>query len=192
MSPPHSTFSDNEHDSTPMTTPAESTEFCSLSKDKKIVSFDREVVLRTHLHVNDYTDEEIRLTWYSQDEDLAATIAECKHTIKLMKAGKWHEGNSTFCSRGLEYRTSGGAPRLRQQHKCAAWDAVEAEQQRQRRAGGVFDKEVLAQVYIACTDHCARVARVIAINDAEFVRNQDNAPRKKTLLSTVPRIFPER
>ncbi len=108
-----------------------------------------------------------------------------------MKAGKWHEGDSIFCSRGLEYRTPGGAPRLRQQHKFAAWDAVEAEQQRQRRAG-LFDEEVLAQVYIACTDHCARVAHVIAINDEEFVRNQDNAPHKKSLVSTIPRIHPQR
>jgi nitrite reductase/ring-hydroxylating ferredoxin subunit len=184
---PHSTdFGEDEHVSIPMT--AESTESC-LSKGKKIVSFDKEVVARRHLHRNDFTDEEIRLTWHSHDEDLAATRAECTHTIKLMKAGECRDGDYIFCSRGLEYRTPGGA-RLRQQHKFAAWDAVEAEQQRQWEAG-LFDEEVLAQVYIAYSDRCARIAHVIAINDEEFVRNQENVPRKKTLVSTFSRIKPQ-
>jgi hypothetical protein len=88
----------------------------------------------------------------------------------MMITGKWHEEDTMFCSRGLEYRTPAGSC-LRRKHKFSAWDAVQDEQTRQWQEG-VADAESLAKVYIASTDQCARVAHLMAISDERFLHSQ--------------------
>jgi hypothetical protein len=164
--PPYSTYVDQQDCDSALTI-LESTEFTT--EDKKTISFNKDVVVHYHIHVNDMTEQGIRRTWYNSQE-IARRKAECVQTVERMIAGKCREEDTMFCSRGLEYRTPAGSC-LRRKHKFAAWDAVQAEQTRQWQEG-VFDAESLAKVYIASTDQRARVAHLMAISDERFLHCQ--------------------
>ena len=107
----------------------------------------------------------------------------------MMKAGKiTDQDGSTFCARGLEYRTPSGAQH-RQLNKINAWDAVLDEQDRQWQEG-VCDADALAQVYIASSSHCLKSARQIAMND-ERIALQQRTPLCIAKKSS-PRVFRSR
>lgn len=136
---------------------------------KKSVSFKRTVHVHRHICLNDFSDKERQNVWYSID-DLAMVRAECIHTIKMMTSGKTFEEDFLYSSRGLEYRTPVGA-QLRRMHKVDAWDAVEAEQQRQDKRE-IFDADSIARVYLSCTKPCRTEAHELAIKDEQYAQHE--------------------
>jgi hypothetical protein len=144
---------------------------CIKSENRRsCISFNKEVFARPHLHLNDFSEDEIDLYWYSHDETVTLFEADCSHTTKMMIAGKCYEGDTVYCARGLECSTPAGTE-VRLQNKINAWDAVLEEQDRQWCAG-VFDTESLARVYSACSIQCTRNAHLMATNDEIIAHDQ--------------------
>ena len=71
--------------------------------------------------------------------------------------------------RGLEYRTRKGAVR-RQHNKLEAISAVLDEQDRQYNEG-LFNEELLAEVYRSCASHCQDEAYILALKDEATARD---------------------
>jgi hypothetical protein len=151
-----------------------------MAKKTNSVSFYGSVLVLSHLHINNYSKQEIASSWLSKNE-LRKIKAECAQIIGKMVFGKCEnkeDGTEFLCSRGLERLTPNGA-RLRQRNKYVASQAVLEEQDRQWHQKEVFDAESLAQVYSVHTDHCSRASMRSALRDERFVREQEQLPCKE-------------
>eukprot|EP00537_Pseudo-nitzschia_pungens_P014207 CAMPEP_0172397874 /NCGR_PEP_ID=MMETSP1061-20121228/33395_1 /TAXON_ID=37318 /ORGANISM="Pseudo-nitzschia pungens, Strain cf. pungens" /LENGTH=197 /DNA_ID=CAMNT_0013130205 /DNA_START=208 /DNA_END=801 /DNA_ORIENTATION=- len=92
---------------------------------KKSVSFQSSALMYRTKHLNDYTEEEIRKTWYSPDE-LTGIILNCMETITAATSDV-PSISSSQCLRGLEYRFPEGEKK-RMANKFTAIDSVLDEQ----------------------------------------------------------------
>ena len=133
-------------------------------KPKKSVSFHSIVRASKVLHINNYTDEEIEATWYS-DSDYAMMKADNRYTAQLFVSGMVQGDDDQYCRRGLESYTPDGS-RRRKSNRAAATAAVLDEQDEQFDEG-VFEPEYIAQVYKFESEHCQVLANTIALADQE-------------------------
>jgi hypothetical protein len=111
-----------------------------------------EMVTVTHvLHLEDFTDEEFKASFYDVTE-LESIKTELNLTAELVEVGDLHNDTSEYCRRGTEYRTGQGA-RRRISNKHVGRDAVLDEQDVQWE-DGVFDPDAIAGRYL-CGCHLA-------------------------------------
>ena len=128
------------------------------------VSFDGSVRVWPYLHKNDLSAEERANTWYTKFENLNIQ-EECSRTVQLHYQGKIHKDSSSWCFRGLEFRTSEGAA-LRRNNKYLAWDTVLNLQESQYLLGD-FDADIIAHRYQAVCAVSMNSAIANALQDAE-------------------------
>jgi hypothetical protein len=113
----------------------------SIAVAKKTVSFYEIVSIRSTIHCNDMTDEEVFGSWYSRREMMA--IKKSMSTeIKCMTDGRPFPDEGT--TRGLEFRTREGSDR-RKANKLNSIHAVLDEQDVQQMRG-ICDPEGCAEL----------------------------------------------
>ena len=116
---------------------------------KKSVSFCKMVSIRAALHIDNYTEKEMRDTWYSADET-ARSQQHTKRLVKRLNRGEKLEENDECTARGLECRTKAGVlHRLRNRAKAKI--VVCYEQERQWREE-IRDPEAIAALYFAASN----------------------------------------
>jgi hypothetical protein len=137
----------------------------SPKSSKRSISFSPEVATFNVLHIMDYSAEEKQATWFDGD-DIKSFKKEGKVSLALLVNGV--SESSELCFRGLEARTRDGA--LRKRHnKIDARAAVFMEQDFQKDEG-VFDDEVIADVYYDYSQRCHLAANMMGLRDERDVR----------------------
>ena len=146
---------------------------------KRNVHFCKKVKVQPTLHVNNFTDKEIRSSWYTQNE-IATIRQRTKDMMKLLqsqsnsntpqKVLERQQGNnddeSTFCIRGLEHRTRKGM-KAKTSSRMMAWDVVLNEQSRQQDAG-IVDVELISHVYKQTTTANVAIAYQRGLDDEDY------------------------
>ena len=159
----------------------------------RTVSFLPSVRIRQTIRINDYTDDEIASAWYDETE-LDTVISDIKTTLLLIEEEGVAAANSDpeRCTRGLESYTPEGQ-RLKERSRMKAKDAVLDEQEFQDETG-IFDPELLADLYYERTRWSEARARVMGRSDEEAVRQGDKmqalfptneVPGEKAISSSV-------
>ena len=126
---------------------------------RKNVSFASVVNTNSIIHINDFSPEEIKMTWYNREE-LRVIKAEAK-----IVANSLDKENTCLCLRGLEARTSAGARRKRQ-NRVEARGAVFFEQEMQDE-DGYSDPDAIADAYFYSSERCQAEAQMLALRDQE-------------------------
>ena len=130
---------------------------------RKNVSFFEMAEVYEVLHINDYTDLEKESCWFSA-EDIRIIRKEARTAIALLEKGELVDDDSLgYTGRGLEHHTRENA-RQRMQTRCAVWDAVLDEQERQTREGEC-DPDQLFTLYHYFSVHSSILARRNALFD---------------------------
>jgi hypothetical protein len=131
----------------------------------KKVFFSNQNLIRSTLHISDYTEEEIESAWL-RETDYANIKAEMRLAIALVHAGivLGEEETISYCYRGLECRTKKGS-RRKMFNKIIARDAVLDEQDRQDDSFMTADSEAIAKVYIAASHPSQVSARTKGMSD---------------------------
>lgn len=133
------------------------------------VSFQNKVKVRFIESHREYTEEEVRRTWY-QDEDYNRITRDCCKQIQKSEVGKVLKADK-YCSRGLESHTRLGSL-CKKQNRRNGFEAVLREQNEQFQLG-VVDDEAIACVYHNVTSSCQLWASAIGLRDqraaAEYI-----------------------
>lgn len=135
------------------------------STEKK-VSFSRRVKVRRTSHLDDYTPQERKSTWYTKNE-MQAIREDIGATVKLIEMEIDVTSSKEFCHRGLEHQCKGGAQR-RLANKKRAWKAVSDEQAIQR-SRGIHDAQALADAYSSQVQECRNIAILLGVYDEQQV-----------------------
>ena len=118
------------------------------------------------LHINNYTTEEFRNTWYSREE-YSRINKELKESLALQESGLCSEEtigkDNCCCFRGLETKTEIGFLR-RKRNKRNGMQAVLVEQENQQK-DHMYDTKAIAMAYHFMTKHCVTLAREMGIAD---------------------------
>jgi hypothetical protein len=131
---------------------------------RRTISFSFVVDVHEIMSVKDYSDEEIKNTWYSSLE-FQQVKADAKATVKKMATSGSEPDNEEWTSRGLESRTREGN-KQKFQHRRFSKSAVFMEQE-QQEATGIYDPEMLADFYHETTIYCTFIAVTNGTRDAK-------------------------
>jgi hypothetical protein len=134
----------------------------SRSEIESSVRFDSKATTRFTLSRIEYTPEEIKATWY-KDEEYTKIRNQCLKQIKKLENGKVFTKDKKCLSRGLESQTR-LATISKTLNRKNALDAVLDEQDDQRRLG-VVDEEAIAQRYHQGTSSCQLWASTVGLRD---------------------------
>mmetsp|Transcript_21704 Transcript_21704/g.31160 ORF Transcript_21704/g.31160 Transcript_21704/m.31160 type:complete len:239 (+) Transcript_21704:69-785(+) len=143
----------------------------SEGKPKRHITFYGQVRVFETIHRDEYTEEELELTWYKK-RDFTMIKAMFAGTVQQLANGTFQGDTDAESSRGLEYRHREGAMK-RKTNKLNALYAVLDEQERQWRKGYENDEE-LAAVFIKCNLHCRKAALEMGLRDEMVCRNINN------------------
>ncbi|KAI2514276.1 hypothetical protein MHU86_169 [Fragilaria crotonensis] len=135
----------------------------STQHSRKRVRFFPVVTARETLHVNDYSEDEVAMVWYTPD-DFALMRKDRKETLALINSGKYSGDDAHRCARGLEWASRSGASE-RRRNKRSGWLAVLEEQAIQKMVDN-FDSQTIAMAYATATRHCLEAAYEMAVVDA--------------------------
>ena len=124
------------------------------------------------LHINDYSDEEINLTWYDKNE-IQMIKAENKAVANMINHVM---ENENLCFRGLENRQRAHAIEKRR-NKANARALVFLEQEIQKEQGAE-DPEALADIYYDATQHCQVAANMMGLRDERDARGDATIPEE--------------
>ena len=131
-------------------------------KKEKSVSFQFVPCVQEHIHLSDIQDDERERAWHTS-LDFDRIQNENRETLDRMAQGEY-TNSSEYCSRGLV--TSIGR-KICEKHRTDALEEV-LEYQLLHQEDGV-DPERLAEAYSKCTIHSARIARLMARIDTDFI-----------------------
>jgi hypothetical protein len=125
----------------------------------KRVHFFGQVLVRPSLSSNEYTKEESKACWYTNDERkrIRQEISETVHSMTVQ------DSDSGICMRGLEHHTRHGS-KSRRRNRRVAYNAVFDEQDRQFDAN-VWDDESIAMAYSKLTISSKLQAYVVGLQD---------------------------
>lgn len=113
-------------------------------KEKRNVSFNPLVAVRSALHRNDYMDKEFQAVWYSPEET-ALILDEAKVLVKKMNKGYPLNELETQSARGLECRTI--RENAKRMDMRALARTVVCQEQERLWEEGIQDPELLALAY---------------------------------------------
>jgi hypothetical protein len=133
---------------------------------RRSVCFVPQVAVYPTLHLDDFSDSEVRSTWYNRDE-IVTIKEECAATVTMILQAQ-PLCNDLYCARGLEFRTPWGLQR-RQANKRNAIDVVLDEHDRQIDQN-IHDAKKLATVYHQVSARCQEAAHKLGLHDERFVR----------------------
>ena len=139
--------------------------------------------MKPALHINNYSDEEIKSTWFNQEE-LQRIREKADRTIGLMEQDRYINSRKD-CTRGLECRTRYGARQRRQNTKNARTTVLH-EQDIQRYDGNI-DIERLAFVYAYVSSQSYIAARMAGESDEKYARELDARVERKKRCSMKPK-----
>jgi hypothetical protein len=146
----------------------------SASASKKTVSFQGFVKSFKILHINDYSQRQIRNTWYNADD-----YARIKKNMLICLA---KQDDRFFCSRGLENLSPTGHERRHQVRQ----EAREAVLNVQGMMDGMLDHEKVATVYASLSAECQRLACLRGSVDEHAIVDKETTISKITDLQTTP------
>jgi hypothetical protein len=138
---------------------------------RRKVAFDKVVKVRKTLNISNYTQDEIRDTWYSH-EDMLRICTENRATVALLNknGGQLSENDQTTTTiRGMECRTKQGA-RRRMKNKILSRIMVLREQERQRNNDVGDDPECIYLVYYSIASKCQTEAVKLGLKDESTSR----------------------
>jgi hypothetical protein len=125
------------------------------------VRFSAEPEFHITLSRQDYTPEELRLSWFQREEYKKIT-KECCKQIKKMENGEVFK-DKKYCSRGLESHTILASISNAQNRKTAVVAVL--DEQDEQRESGIVDEEVIAQRYQQTTSSCQLWASTVGLRD---------------------------
>lgn len=138
---------------------------------RKSVSFCEQARVKRTIHIDDYSDIEIKDCWYSSF-DYERMEQEIRRTLELMQTGRGDAIDDVeFSHRGLEFRTEEGK-HLRLKNKRRAQDAV-LDMQEFQQWEGISDPNKIASVYGECSYPCQVAAYMAGISDLKISRSYD-------------------
>mmetsp|Transcript_53532 Transcript_53532/g.81219 ORF Transcript_53532/g.81219 Transcript_53532/m.81219 type:complete len:189 (+) Transcript_53532:112-678(+) len=137
-----------------------------VSTRERKVCFAPHARLRRTLHTNNYSDAEYRACWYTKEEMIRirhnasaiATIMEAGYAA-FVRSEDPTEQKVSFL--GLEHRTASGR-RRQSKNRFRAWEAVFAEQERQKTQG-TANEENVARKYREISHVCQVKATMSAL-----------------------------
>lgn len=153
------------------------------SPKRRTVSFAPVIRFKPVKHIDDFTEEQIEATWYTE-YDLNIIRAACITTVRQMVFKKTIN-EETDCTRGLEFKTPSGA-KFRKNNKQTAIEAVLAEQ-RLQKSMGMVDEEYLSEVYSEAAGNSKRIAHLMALRDEQ---HEDKPTKEKKSTDFVPTKAP--
>jgi hypothetical protein len=131
-------------------------------RSRKLVHFDEQLQVKYVLHLNDYTSEEIKDTWYS-GADNSRFRKDIATTVRLIINKSEDIDGLQYTSRGAECRMKQVLKR-RYKLKFQTWSVVLDEQEFQREVGERSDYRIAA-AYIHVSRDAVREAFQLAIMD---------------------------
>lgn len=146
----------------------------SASSLKKTVSFQGFVKSFKILHINDYSQRQIRNTWYN-----AGDYARIKKHL-LICLDK--QDDRFCCSRGIENLSPTGQKRRHQVRQ----EAREAVLNVQGMMDGMLDHEKVATAYASLSAECQKLACMRGSVDEHAIVDKDTTISKITDLQTTP------
>jgi hypothetical protein len=149
---------------------------------RKVV-FNTSVTVRETLHIENYTEREIRNTWYSA-EDISRIKLEIRCTVSSYRRGRLDslEHSSRYSLRGIEGFYNKTAAKARQLNKLIGLKSVLDEQERQDSVG-VRDLEEISKKYQNdISQRCQRAAQIVGKQDemvSQRIHKMDNITNEK-------------
>lgn len=137
----------------------------SSTKVRRSVQFATQAKMRTTIHINDFSDEELRDTYYEYLEFKTFKI-ENKQTVKMFIKGSALEDNDQHSCRGLEYMIPRNA-KVRKQVRALTINAVLDEQDRQD-CDRECNPDLIAKEYSEIAKACVSTAQKFALADERF------------------------
>jgi hypothetical protein len=131
---------------------------------KRQVKFSEMVLVRSTIHLNDMTEEEITRSWFTRKEmhEIRKFII---FELKFLSSGLDLPGTSL---RGLEYKSGKGAMK-KKLNRERALDAVLDEQDLQSLSM-ICDPENLRNVYLEVSQQCQIEAHELAMTDEQEIK----------------------
>ena len=127
------------------------------------VTFSEVVKVKTALHLNDFSDDEIKASWYDMD-DFDAMKRSARKVVYAIKNGMVDKLPADCCIRGLELKIDSERRRRRVANIDAAIDAVLEEQEYQFEQG-VTEPASLALAYSTASLAASREAHNRGLQD---------------------------
>ena len=158
----------------------------TMKKTKKSVSFNEEVAVQRVLHIDDYTDQELKECWFVPT-DYKKIREECILALKLIKLKIF-----TGCTRGLEKWIDGNKTKKRRQIAVLAVldeqfsQCLEAEK-KQELSYLIYDDVKFREVYRRHTDVAVDIAYSMGRIDelTAMGSSKKKSNRKKRSSSTI-------
>lgn len=148
------------------------------------VRFAQEDEIFDHLHINDFTEDDINATWFRPDEFRQMRSQIQQSVSEIEEQDGQGVDTDTLTMRGLEFRTIEGGMK-RSFHKREAYAAVLEEQTRQRRYG-LENLERIAAAYQIVSYKCLGMALLRAVQDEQDARESSVSSPSSTTESTSP------
>jgi hypothetical protein len=143
------------------------TEQSDVSEIDVTVRFSPNANVRFSLSLNDYTPEEIKATWY-EDEEYTKIRKDCCKQIKKMQNGEVLK-DKKYSSRGLESHIRSAAITKTLNRRTAS-NAVLDEQEEQRQTG-VVDEKAIARRYQKTSISCQLSASTVGLRDQRIAEH---------------------
>jgi hypothetical protein len=156
-------------------------------KFRRSVDFAQSVAVRLSQHLADFTDEEIRNTWYDR-EDFRQFKVSNKKTARAVLKCDINESDEVSL-RGLEYLVPRNA-NVRKHIKALALNAVLDAQDRQENEAWGFDDELIAREYGEIANTCLAAAHQLARADERFASVYTEADKTCWLQLAPPSPHP--
>ena len=128
----------------------------------KRVRFAKRDQVKDTIHINDLKRlTDIRNIWYTEEETKAA-VSSCQDMVQLIESGLPFDTH-TECTRGLE----GYVAREMKHRRQVAMEALLTvlEEQDLQRSEGVYNPELLADLYFFRSYQCGDAAHQVALQD---------------------------
>lgn len=160
-------------------------------RSKKSVHFAAQIKVNIIPRVYDYSEEEIKQSWYTANE-IGTIKAECAATVRKVVEYKYFDTEKECC-RGLEYRTPDGA-RKRIRNKLRALEAVFTRQESLWKFDKTDQEEestIIALAYRKYSVSCQEAAHKLGVEDERYIHlltdwrrlNTNNQKRSSSPLS---------
>mmetsp|Transcript_11689 Transcript_11689/g.17154 ORF Transcript_11689/g.17154 Transcript_11689/m.17154 type:complete len:167 (-) Transcript_11689:67-567(-) len=136
------------------------------TKPKKRITFCENVTVSDTIHVDNISDKEKELAWYSQKEMLMIRM-QANYDMKRLEAGKTDKRK--ICIRGLESRTTSERMETRRKN---IYDSITAvlDEQDQQYENDSYDEERIRKLYQVISKTCELEAQNVGASDAVAAR----------------------
>jgi hypothetical protein len=129
---------------------------------EKFVSFSNHATMVHTIALGNYSPEEIKATWYSEEEYLNIVKQLCKQILRTDRGETLKDKKNS--ARGLEGATRLGLT-MKHSNRALSLNAVLEEQHHVQRVEGFRDDEAIAHAYHQTTASCQMWACAVGLRD---------------------------